>query len=111
MNSLKSSTSTCRHCRFYTPEGRRGGNCQQLGVRVGGNWTSCSLALPAFAPNWESLGDRGILVSQVGSEKAFWQFRSDRSNSNVASSDRATTPIETQTTETKETKTATSMAV
>jgi len=45
----------CRSCRFYTPEGRRGGNCQQLGVPVRSGWSACSLALPPFAPSWESL--------------------------------------------------------
>lgn len=44
----------CRHCRFYTPEGRRGGHCSQLGVKVSGFWQSCDLSLPSFAPSWES---------------------------------------------------------
>jgi len=29
--------------------------CQQLGVPVKANWKACSLALPPFAPSWESL--------------------------------------------------------
>jgi len=28
--------------------------CQQLGVPVKANWKACSLALPPFAPSWES---------------------------------------------------------
>lgn len=48
-------TSACRYCQHYQPEGRRGGECQMLGVRVQGNWKACSLAVSAFAPNWESL--------------------------------------------------------
>ncbi len=48
-------TSACRHCRFYQPEGRRGGQCQQLGVPVRGSWKACQLAIPPFAPSWENL--------------------------------------------------------
>ncbi|MBF2064240.1 MAG: hypothetical protein IGS39_07440 [Calothrix sp. C42_A2020_038] len=57
MKSIKFLTSACRYCRHYNPEGRRGGNCQQLGAPVQGHWKACSLALPAFAPSWESLED------------------------------------------------------
>ena len=52
---VNSVTSACRSCRYYTPEGRRGGNCQQLGVPVRGVWKACSLALPPFAPSWEGI--------------------------------------------------------
>jgi hypothetical protein len=55
MNQPICWTSTCRHCRFYNVEGRQGGNCQQLGVRVEANWSSCPLALPAFTPSWEEI--------------------------------------------------------
>lgn len=48
-------TSVCRHCRYYAPEGRRGGQCGQLGAPVQASWKSCSLALPPFAPSWETL--------------------------------------------------------
>lgn len=58
-------TSACKSCRFYTPEGRRGGNCQQLGVPVRGGWKACSLALPPFAPSWESLEEIFNLQSKV----------------------------------------------
>lgn len=50
-----SVTSACRSCRYYTPEGRRGGNCQQLGVPVRSSWKACSLAIPPFAPSWEGI--------------------------------------------------------
>ena len=46
--------SHCRYCRFYTPEGRRGGQCAQLGVNVSGSWQSCDLSIAPFAPSWES---------------------------------------------------------
>ncbi|WP_242032811.1 hypothetical protein [Oscillatoria sp. FACHB-1406] len=40
--------STCRCCQYYKPEGRRGGQCQQLGVPVRGCWKACSIGSPAF---------------------------------------------------------------
>lgn len=55
MNTLTCPTSACRHCRFYQPEGRRGGHCEQLGVPVRGGWKACSLAIPPFAPSWETV--------------------------------------------------------
>ncbi|HEY9881501.1 MAG TPA: hypothetical protein V6D29_23810 [Leptolyngbyaceae cyanobacterium] len=45
---MKSRTSSCSLCRHYTPEGRRGGHCGQLGVSVQGRWQACSLAVPVF---------------------------------------------------------------
>lgn len=60
MKTVNFLTSACRYCRFYKPEGRRGGLCQQLGVPVSGSWKSCSLALPPFAPSWENL--EGIVI-------------------------------------------------
>ncbi len=63
--ALNPVTSACKSCRFYTPEGRRGGNCQQLGVPVRGAWKACSLALPPFAPSWESLEEIFNLQGEV----------------------------------------------
>lgn len=54
MRTLQTTASACRHCGCYVPEGRRGGQCQQLGVPVQGAWKSCSLAIPPFAPSWEN---------------------------------------------------------
>ncbi|MBO0348544.1 hypothetical protein J0895_05370 [Phormidium pseudopriestleyi FRX01] len=62
MKTSNCPSSSCRHCRFYTPEGRRGGNCQQLGVLVRGGWKACSLALPPFAPSWEDIKPDLILL-------------------------------------------------
>lgn len=62
---MKSPTSpklSCRHCRYYTPEGRRGGHCQQLNVAVQSAWKACTLAVPPFAPAWENL--EGIIAWQ-----------------------------------------------
>ncbi len=52
MKSQNFLTSACRYCRYYQPEGRRGGMCQQLGVQVQGSWKACALALPPFARSW-----------------------------------------------------------
>ncbi|QSJ15352.1 hypothetical protein JYQ62_26370 [Nostoc sp. UHCC 0702] len=57
MKPINFLTSACRYCRHYKPEGRRGGMCQQLGGPVQASWKACSLALPPFAPSWESLED------------------------------------------------------
>ena len=55
---MKTSTyaiSACQFCRYYQLQGRRGGTCEQLGVPVKAGWKACSLALPPFAPSWETL--------------------------------------------------------
>jgi hypothetical protein len=57
MKPIKFLTSACRYCRHYQPEGRRGGMCQLLGAQVQASWKACSLALPPFAPSWETLED------------------------------------------------------
>lgn len=44
------STSSCRHCQHYEIEGRRGGHCTLLSVPVRGEWSACSLGIPAFTP-------------------------------------------------------------
>lgn len=48
MKSSRCQVSFCSRCRFYAPEGRRGGHCGQLGVPVESRWQSCSLAVPVF---------------------------------------------------------------
>ncbi len=57
MKPNKHLTSACRYCRHYQPEGRRGGMCQQLSAPVQACWKACPLAIPAFAPSWETLED------------------------------------------------------
>jgi hypothetical protein len=52
---MKIGISNCRQCAHYTPEGRRGGNCGQLGVPVQGCWKSCRLAIPPFASSLETV--------------------------------------------------------
>ncbi|UBF24892.1 hypothetical protein K9N68_25040 [Kovacikia minuta CCNUW1] len=55
MKPSNSSISACRNCRYYVPEGRRGGRCDQLNVSVHSAWKACSLAIPPFSPAWENL--------------------------------------------------------
>lgn len=47
--------SACRHCRHYTPEGRRGGVCSLLSVPVQSQWKACSLAVSPFGLSWENI--------------------------------------------------------
>jgi hypothetical protein len=56
MKSLEGNISSCRHCRFYRGEGRRGGSCQQLGVPVQGSWKVCPLAVSPFKSKWQMPG-------------------------------------------------------
>lgn len=49
MKKSSFSDPKCRHCRFYEPEGRRGGCCQKLGVTVNGSWSACSLVCFPFS--------------------------------------------------------------
>ena len=48
-------TSSCRYCRYYQSEGRRGGTCQQLSVPVQAQWKACTLAASPFNSTWEKL--------------------------------------------------------
>ena len=55
MKEINFSTTACRYCRFYKPEGRRGGACQMLGVSVQSSWKACNFASPPFDPTWKQL--------------------------------------------------------
>lgn len=57
MQPVSKAISTCRHCRFYQIEGRRGGVCQQLEVPVQGGWKACSLAIAPFTSKWDQLSE------------------------------------------------------
>lgn len=61
MKTINPLTSACRHCRYYQPEGRRGGMCQRLGAPVQSTWEACALAIPAFATTWEDMEGIKIL--------------------------------------------------
>lgn len=57
MKEINFSTSACRYCRFYKPEGRRGGSCQMLGVPVQSSWKACALASSPFETTLKKLED------------------------------------------------------
>lgn len=65
MNNQNCLTSACRYCRFYRPEGLRGGACQQLSVSVHSDWPACQLALPAFASAWNNVEELASANRQV----------------------------------------------
>jgi hypothetical protein len=65
MTNQNCLTSACRYCRFYRPEGLRGGACQQLGVSVHSDWPACQLALPAFASAWNNVEELASANWQV----------------------------------------------
>lgn len=54
-------TASCRHCRFYDLEGRRGGHCHLLGAPVRGGWKACSMGASPFAQNWTDLEKMMVL--------------------------------------------------
>ena len=55
MKRVNFLNSSCRHCRFYKPEGRRGGICQKLSVPVDSNWKACVLACSPFTNSLKNL--------------------------------------------------------
>jgi hypothetical protein len=55
MKTTTTPASTCRLCKYFQPEGRRGGFCQKLGASVRGGWEACAIAIPPFAPSWEDV--------------------------------------------------------
>ena len=65
MNEINFSTSACRYCGFYKPEGRRGGSCQRLGVPVQGSWKACTYAAHPFETTLKKLEDIFQLPTSV----------------------------------------------
>ncbi len=57
MNHSSSPTFLCRHCRYYAPQGRRGGHCNKLNVGVKSQWEACSLVASPFTSPWKDFGD------------------------------------------------------
>ena len=55
MKTANFLTSSCRHCRYYQSQGRRGGVCQKLSVPVQAQWKACTLAASPFNSLWEDL--------------------------------------------------------
>ena len=65
MEASHTLTSSCRCCQYYTPEGRRGGNCSQLQVPVKGNWKACQLGMTAFSMSWEEAQKVVVLTEKT----------------------------------------------
>ena len=68
MKEINSLIPACRHCRFYKPEGRRGGFCQMLGVPVQSSWQACTLASSPFTTTLKKLEDIFHLEAPVSEE-------------------------------------------
>jgi hypothetical protein len=81
--SLHPIASACRFCRYYTPEGRRGGQCQHLGVPVRGGWQACSLGVPTFQPLKDNFENILLVPGEVlPLEASLESTRSDASSPN-----------------------------
>ena len=68
MKEINFATSACRYCRFYKPEGRRGGSCQMLGVPVESSWKACTFATPPFDTTLKKLEDIFHLEAPINRE-------------------------------------------
>ncbi|AVH66097.1 hypothetical protein CDG77_28665 [Nostoc sp. 'Peltigera membranacea cyanobiont' 213] len=93
MKPIKFLASACRYCRHYQPEGRRGGVCQQLGAPVQATWKACSLALPPFAPSWETLEDAWTLPDAAPVLACSHSVASDLDNATLTSIEEITASI------------------
>ena len=96
MKPIKVLASACRYCRHYQPEGRRGGTCQQLGAPVQATWKACSLALPPFAPSWETLEDAWGLPDAAPVLTSCQSLASDFDNAALAPLEEITASISEQ---------------
>ncbi len=77
MKKANFSTSACRFCRYYKPEGRRGGACQKLGVPVQSSWKACILSSSPFTKTWENLEEiiylEHSLALKCSQENSSWE--------------------------------------
>jgi hypothetical protein len=64
MKRITTGRLACRYCQHFSPEGRRGGTCHQLGVPVRGDWHACSLVRPSFTPILEDF-EEPILIDEL----------------------------------------------
>ncbi|MEH2330675.1 hypothetical protein [Nostoc sp.] len=96
MKPIKFLASACKYCRHYQPEGRRGGTCQQLGAPVQATWKACSLALPPFAPSWETLEDAWGLPDAAPVLTSCQSLALDLDNAALAPIEEITTSISEQ---------------
>jgi hypothetical protein len=56
------ATSNCGLCAHYSPQGRRGGNCQQLNALVESKWDACPLFANPFALKKYIIGEAEQLL-------------------------------------------------
>ena len=75
MKKIKFFASSCRYCRYYKPEGRRGGICNRLEVPVESSWKACSLALPPFSCTFNTI-EKMVLLNASNQTKT--AIESDR---------------------------------
>ena len=78
--------SSCRYCRYYSPEGRRGGVCQQLGVPVQGSWKACALAVSPFANEWQNLEEIALLENTLSLHPVQGSYSNKKEYSKIANS-------------------------
>ena len=64
MSNKKGGIGRCGACRFYTPIGRRGGDCSQFGVPVQSDWKTCCLAESPFQA-LAKISDSDITLTKV----------------------------------------------
>jgi hypothetical protein len=70
------SISVCRLCKFYRPEGRRGGHCEKLDASVQGQWEACPLASHPFMSDWDevsrlAIANRRVALTPVLTSQSF----------------------------------------
>ncbi|MBV5259551.1 hypothetical protein FLX56_14105 [Synechococcus moorigangaii CMS01] len=68
MKPQNCSISTCKHCRCFQAEGRRGGICKRFETFAAGDWASCAFALPIFEGDWDSPSDLLLLEKSFSLE-------------------------------------------
>jgi hypothetical protein len=59
------TVSVCRHCKFYRPEGRRGGHCEKLAASVQSQWEACALACHPFTSDWDDISRLAVSNGRV----------------------------------------------
>ena len=65
MKTIQCQPVCCSRCRYYTPEGRRGGHCSQLGVPVQPSWKACTVAVPIFMASLPELDSLDLLPQPI----------------------------------------------
>jgi hypothetical protein len=88
MKKASFSATACRYCRYYNPEGRRGGSCQKLGVPVQSNWNACLLASSPFETTWENLEEILLLENSFSLDCSTQLSPVDKKHSEKISADK-----------------------